>query len=80
MSIDFENFIRAVEQWCGVHGIHVKDDSLPAHKAGEFTGRLAVMNRDFNAEDRLYYLSHAIGSIVLWSQDKRAVQQMFDVF
>src|SRR4051794_36950834 len=78
MSIDFENVIRVVAQWCDVHAIRVKHTCLPAEKAGEFTGRLVVMNRDFNAEERLYYLSHAIGSIVLWSQSKGAVQHMFD--
>jgi hypothetical protein len=78
MSIDFENLIRGVEQWCAAHGISLKEDVLPAEKAGEFTGRSVVMNGDFEPQDRLFYLSHAIGSIVLWSRNKAAVQQMFD--
>jgi hypothetical protein len=76
--MDSENAIHAVIAWCEVHGIRVLESSLPADKAGEFTGLLVVMNRDYEPEQRLFYLTHAIGSIVLWSRNRDAVRQMFD--
>jgi hypothetical protein len=78
MSIAFEPVIKAAGQWCEVHGIQLHQQPLPSQQAGEFTGTSVVMNSDFPAEDRLYYLVHALGSIVRWSLSRNAVQGMFD--
>ena len=52
MNINFADAIRRVATWCESHGIRVKEGSLPPEKAGEFTGKLVVMNRDFRADER----------------------------
>jgi hypothetical protein len=36
------------------------------------------MNCEYGVEERLYYLIHALGSVVLWSLDKASVAQTFD--
>jgi hypothetical protein len=76
-NLDYEPMIRAVVKWCEAHGIRVQEGSLAADKVGEFTGRHVLMNRDFEPADRLFYLTHAIGSIVLWSRDRQKSQQVF---
>src|SRR5205085_1466869 len=37
-----------------------------------------TMNEAYEAEERLYYLIHALGSIVRWSLSRDAVQDTFD--
>jgi len=78
MGSDFEKIVREVKSWCQTRGIAVQEQVLKPEKAGEFTGKKVTMNRDYAAEERLYYFIHAIGSIVLWSTSKKAVQHMFD--
>jgi hypothetical protein len=78
MKNAFGVMLRAVEQWCGSHGISIYEQSLPSEKAGEFDGVSVVMNSDFPAEQRLYYLTHAVGSIVARSLDPERIQQMYD--
>jgi hypothetical protein len=78
MEIAFQQVIEALRQWCQANGIQMQERSLPSQQAGEFTGTAIVMNRDFPPEDRLYYLVHALGSIVRWSLSRDAVQRMFD--
>jgi hypothetical protein len=36
------------------------------------------MNRAYETEERAWYLIHALGSMVLWSRDRRGAQQLFD--
>jgi hypothetical protein len=78
VSTQFEDAYDAVVTWCKSQGIEVQQRSLSSEKAGEFNGVRVVMNGDYDTEQRLYYLTHAVGSIVLWSQDVSAVQRMFD--
>jgi hypothetical protein len=78
MEIAFQQVIEALHRWCQGHDIQFEERSLPSQQAGEFTGPAIVMNRDFPAEDRLYYLVHALGSIVRWSLSRDDVQRMFD--
>jgi len=78
MTSDFVPCYQAVCEWAAVHGIAIKEEALPPGKAGEFTGRLVTMNHEYGAEERLYYLIHALGSIVLWSSNKAGVEQMFN--
>jgi len=35
------------------------------------------MNPDVEPQDRLFFLTHAVGSIVIWSGNERDVQEMF---
>lgn len=69
---------QAVRSWATAHGIVVRDEELPPGKAGQFNGTTVTMNRDYLVNERLYYLVHALGSIILWSIDKDGVQAMFD--
>jgi len=78
MSVAFPRIYQAISNWARMQGIKVQDEHLPAGKAGEFNGLTVTMNRTYEAEERAYYLIHALGSIVLWSLDKRGVQAMFD--
>lgn len=78
MSIAFDDLILAVQTWAKAHGIEVQHRPLPPGKAAEFDGLSVTMNRDYDAEERTYYLIHALGSIVLWSLNKKAVQSMYD--
>jgi len=77
MNRDLGTTFHAVVKWCQAHGIVVTEGALPPEKAGEFTGRRVLMNREFSSQDRIFYLTHAVGSIVIWSRDNRDVQQMF---
>jgi hypothetical protein len=67
-----------VGAWASAKGITVKDVALPAGKAGQFNGVSVTMNEAFDLEERTWYLVHALGSIAIWSLDRRAVQRMFD--
>jgi hypothetical protein len=78
MDRDFEKIIGEIKSWCQSRGVEMQEQVLDSHKAGEFSGKLITTNRDYAAEERLYYLIHAIGSIVLWSKNKSSVQHMFD--
>src|SRR3954453_15584732 len=78
MSMSFEPIIHAVRQWCTAHGIQAQERPMHAGKAGEFNGISLVMNSGYDAEEGLYYMLHAIGSIVRWSLSRDSVQQMFD--
>jgi hypothetical protein len=78
VSVSFEEVVAAVVRWCEAHGIRIEQRPLPREKAGEFTGKSIVMNSGFLAEDRLYYLTHAIGSIVRRSLSPKETQELFD--
>lgn len=78
MSAGFEQAYRDVCAWAGAHGIHVSDRQLPAGKAGEFEGITATMNQRYPADERVYYLAHALGSVVRWSLSQDAVQELFN--
>jgi hypothetical protein len=78
MTSQFECVYPDVEHWCQAHGIELQQRSLSPEKAGEFNGLRVVMNLDYDLEQRLYYLMHAVGSIILWSRTVSAVQQVFD--
>jgi hypothetical protein len=75
---NFDQIYESVRNWAEAHSIPVTKSQLPAGKAGEFDGLSIIMNSAFGPEERVYYLTHAIGSIVCWSLDGNSVQEMFD--
>jgi hypothetical protein len=77
MTTSFEHCYQTIGEWAVAHGIQVRDEALPPGKAGEFDGILVRMNRAYDAEERSYYLAHALGSIILWSLNKTDVAQLF---
>lgn len=77
MSVEFVRLYKSIRQWAQLRSIQTEDCILPAGKAGEFNGVSVFMNRDYEVEERAYYLLHALGSIVAWSLDKIAVQELF---
>lgn len=78
MSLDFEQLYEELRQWAGSRGIEVRDETLRADQAGVFDGVTFRMNRDYPIDERVYYLIHALGSIVRRSLSPDAVQAMFD--
>lgn len=68
----------STQGWAEAYGITAGDEKLPRGKAGHFEGVSVTMNLTYSVEERLYYLLHALGSMVLWSADRSAVQAMFD--
>ncbi len=78
MTADFERVYADARRWAEAHGIRVRHDKLNAEKVGAFDGLSVTMNSDYGAEERTYYLVHALGSIVRWSLSQPAVQEMFD--
>ena len=78
MSLDFDRVYHDVCAWADAHGISVRQQSLQANKAGEFNGVSALMNSEYSAEERTYYLVHALGSMVRWFKSKAEIQAMFN--
>lgn len=78
MTMDFEKVYRDIRAWGEAHGIRVHEQSLSPEKAGVFDGLSATMNREYEPEERSYYLIHALGSMVSWSLSRLEVQAMFD--
>lgn len=78
MTTIFDQVYRDVESWAQAHGIRISHDKLKREKVGAFDGVSATMNSDYGSEERTYYLTHALGSIVRWSLSRPAVQEMFD--
>ena len=78
MAIDFDAVFDDVSAWAKRHGIAVRRRKLPRRKAGEFDGLSATMNSAYPADERVYYLTHALGSLVRWSLSRPQVQAMFD--
>jgi hypothetical protein len=77
MAHSFGHCYEAVCEWATAHGIRVNEEALSPGKAGEFDGLNVTMNRDYEAEERVYYLIHALGSIVLWSLNKVGIAELF---
>ncbi len=78
MAVNFDRINQDVCTWADLHGIHVTEQKLPAGKAGEFDGVTATMNNAYSAEERVYYLTHALGSMVRWALSQETVQALFD--
>src|SRR4051794_35780827 len=78
MTDSFERTYQAGRHWAASRGIAIREERLKADKAGEFDGLAVTLNAAYGAEERTYYLVHALGSIVRWSRSRPAVQQMFD--
>src|ERR1041384_6324843 len=74
----FELMYLGICNWAESHGITVQDRELESRKAGEFDGHSVTMNARYAADERGYYLVHALGSIVRWSLSRSRVQRMFD--
>ncbi|MDB5391422.1 MAG: hypothetical protein JWM11_7068 [Planctomycetaceae bacterium] len=77
MPLSFEQVYHRLRKWAETHSIRVADSSLAAGKAGEFDGISITMNSAYDAEERAYYLAHALGSTIGWSLDQTAIQEMF---
>ena len=77
MVSSFEPIYTTVCAWARSKDISVRSTVLGPNKAGEFDGVSATMNSSYSAEERTYYLVHALGSIVRWSLSRAAVQEMF---
>ncbi len=78
MNASFERLYQDIRAWAETQGIFVGEQQLDAKKAGVFNGVSATMNSDYSAEERSYYLIHALGSMVRWSLSQPAVQAMFN--
>lgn len=78
MRVDFALIYWDVRTWAEARGIRVGEQPMPRQRAGMFDGVSATMNSDYGAEERTYYLAHALGSIVRWSLTRPAVQELFD--
>jgi hypothetical protein len=74
----FEEIYAVICRWAGKSRIEVREAEMPSNKVGEFNGPTVIVNPTFSFEERAYYLAHALGSTVLWSQDKEAVQTIFN--
>jgi hypothetical protein len=69
---------QALTQWAKTHDVDIRHKHFAAGKAGEFDGKTLTVNSTYGPQERLYYAAHAVGSIVIWSQDPAAIQSMFD--
>jgi len=78
MPVVFMHVYQMVRRWAEQHSIRVCEELLPPGTAGSFDGQSVTMNSGYDWEERAYYLIHALGSIVLWSQDRKGVQRLFD--
>lgn len=78
MEIAFGQVHADLRDWAAARGMAVYESQLSLDKAGEFDGTSAMVNAAFAAENHVYYLARALGSIILWSLGKDAVQAMFD--
>jgi sigma54-dependent transcription regulator len=75
--MNFELIYAAIRTWAEVRGISVRQARLGAKKAGEFDGLSATMNSRYGAEERCYYLVHAVGSMVRWSVSFSKISEIF---
>jgi hypothetical protein len=75
--MNFEPTYADICRWAKSHGISVRQARLEANKAGEFDGLSVTMNTSYSAEERSYYLAHALGSIVRWSLSHAQVRGLF---
>ena len=75
---DFESLYTAIRKWMSDRDIVLYELDLGLDRAGLFDGLSVTMNPNFLLEERSYYLVHALGSIVLWSQNKQGIQEVFD--
>jgi len=76
--MDATQILEDVRAWAAAHGIRVGQRPLKPDHAGAFDGLSVTLNSGFKAEEVLPCLVHALGSIVLWSRSRAAVQGMFD--
>src|SRR4051794_26030475 len=60
VKMNFEPIFATICSWAEIHGISVRQTQLARNKAGEFDGLSATMNSIFEAEDRSFYLIHAL--------------------
>jgi hypothetical protein len=77
MTIAFEPIYGSICNWAERRGIQIQARQLPPGKAGEFDGLSVTMNSGYDPQEQVYYLVHAIASIVSWSLNRLAVQEMF---
>lgn len=74
----WEQLLIDVRDWSAAHGIALAWRPSKPEQAGSFDGVSVTLNADYSKEEQTYYLAHALGSIVLWSLNRPAVQSMFD--
>src|SRR5438309_521782 len=70
--------IQDLLDWAEARGVRARRESLKPDQAGAFDGMSVTLNRRYGEEELSYYLAHALGSIVLWSLRRDAVQGVFD--
>ncbi len=78
MAASMKRVFRDVRAWARQHDIVVRRRRMTAGKAGTFDGVSVTMNTSYPQEEEIYYLMHALGSIVRWSLSGADVQRMFD--
>src|SRR5205807_2470173 len=67
MAVDFGQVYQDVRTWAEAHGIQIREQKLPVGKAGEIDGMSATMNSTYSSEEHIYYLAHALRSMVRWA-------------
>ena len=77
MLSSFEQLYGDLQKRARAYGIEVQEVGLPAESPGRFDGMTVMMNRAYDAEERCYYLVHALGSIVRWSLDPAGCTALF---
>lgn len=60
------------------HRITVVLEPMDREQPGKFNGPTITLNPDYDLEKRCFYLVHSVGSIVLWSIDRKGTQKVFD--
>jgi hypothetical protein len=78
MSVNSDQVYEAICRWATTQGISVGTRQLKANKAGEFDGVSVTMNSEYHVEERTFYLVHALGSMVRWSQSPPEIQGLFE--
>jgi hypothetical protein len=75
---NFEQIYVDIQDWAAARQISALEEPMDDGKAGEFDGLRVTLNGDYPLEERIYYLSHAVGSMACWSLDLPTTQAMFD--
>jgi hypothetical protein len=78
MAESFEKVYRDVRSWAETHEIRVYARRLKPGRAGTFDGLTVTMNSVYPGEERVYYLAHALGSIVRWSLSESETAKLFN--
>jgi hypothetical protein len=78
MNSVFDSLIERLGTWAEKVGIRVQSERFGPETAAKFDGLSVTLNPVFLAEDRAYYLAHALGTIVTWSLHVPNCQAVID--